>query len=62
MRLGKDAMKEGRYVKIIGIAGCYKRDGITKQMLDQVLANVGPENEVEQIFYWIMRSILEVLS
>lgn len=43
-------MKEGHYVKIIGIAGCYKRDGITKQMLDQVLANVGPENEVEQIF------------
>ncbi len=43
-------MKEGLLVKIIGIAGCYKRDGITKQMLDQVLANVGPENEVEQVF------------
>lgn len=37
-------------MKIIGIAGCYKRDGITMQMLESVLENVGPENEVEQLY------------
>lgn len=37
-------------MKILGIAGCYKKDGITVQMLDQVLDSVSSENEVEKVF------------
>ena len=37
-------------MKVLGILGSFKRDGITGQMLDQVLANVDPKIAQETIF------------